>query len=172
MLEPWVARSASLPTDPLGSSVRECGAAGSVSGQTAFPLRPILRQSRSRHGHSSPLRPGARLRHSYPSGCMFLFYLLGVRLPCRWIFCQFWLWEEVQCVYLCRNLGSQSGSFLITVSISSGVIGLFRLSASSVSFGGLYFSRNLSISSRFSNFLAYSLHSNFLQCFVFLCYQL
>ena len=86
-LEPWVARSASLPavrpvylwanvvprgatrcsacpvlrhseSSPLGLSVCECGAAGSASGQTACPVRPTLRQSRSRHGHASPLRPG------------------------------------------------------------------------------------------------------------------
>ena len=37
---------------------------------------------------------------------MFIFYFLGVRLPCRLIFCQFWLCEEVQCVYLRRHLGS------------------------------------------------------------------
>ena len=37
---------------------------------------------------------------------MFIFYLLGVGLPCRWIFCQFWLCEEAQCVYLRRHLGS------------------------------------------------------------------
>ena len=36
----------------------------------------------------------------------FFFYLLGVRLPCRLIFCQFWLCEEAQCVYLRRHLGS------------------------------------------------------------------
>ena len=36
----------------------ECGAAGSASGQTACPVRPTLRQSRSRHGNASPLRPG------------------------------------------------------------------------------------------------------------------
>ena len=134
VLEPWVTQSASLPavgpglsvpecgasgcyrrsacpvlchseSGPLGFSVRECGAAGSASGQTACPVRPTLRQSRSCHGHTSPLRPGARLRPSYRSGCMFLFYLLGVGLPCRSIFCQFWLCEEVQCVYLHRHLG-------------------------------------------------------------------
>ena len=44
--------------------------------------------------------PAARLRPSYRSGCMFLFYLLGVGLPCRLIFCQFWLCQEAQCVYL------------------------------------------------------------------------
>ena len=131
-LEPWVARSASLPTvrpvylcesvgprgatprsacpvlhhsesGLLGLSVCECGVAGSASGQTACPFR---RQSGSSHGHMSPLQPGACLRPSYRSGCMFLFYLLGVGLPCRWIFCQFWLCEEAQCVYLCRHLGS------------------------------------------------------------------
>ena len=37
--------------------------------------------------------------------CLF-FYLLGVRLPYRSIFCQFWLCEEVQCVYLRHHLGS------------------------------------------------------------------
>ena len=78
-LEPWVAWSASLPavcpvylcanvgprgathhseSGPLGLSVRECGAAGSASGQTACPVRPTLCQSRSHHGHVSPLRPG------------------------------------------------------------------------------------------------------------------
>ena len=57
---------------PLGLSVRECGAAGSASGQIACPFRPTLCQSWSRHGHASPLHPGARLRPSYRSGCMFL----------------------------------------------------------------------------------------------------
>ena len=51
-----------------GLSVRECGAAGSASGQTACPVRPTLRQSRSLHSHESPLHPGARLRPSYQSG--------------------------------------------------------------------------------------------------------
>ena len=91
---------------PLGLSVRECRAAGSASGQTACPIHPTLHQSRSHHSHASPLRPGARLRPSYRSECMFLFYLLGVGLPCRWIFYQFWLCEEAQCVYLHRHLGS------------------------------------------------------------------
>ena len=93
---------------PLGLSVRECGAAGSAGGQAACPVPPTLRQSRSHHGHASPLCPSARLRPSYGSGCMFLFYLLGVGLPCCSIFCQFWLCEEVQCVYICRHLGSSS----------------------------------------------------------------
>ena len=43
---------------PLGLSVRECGAAGSASGQTACPVSPTLRQSRSCHGNASPLGPG------------------------------------------------------------------------------------------------------------------
>ena len=105
-LDPWVAWSASLPAVRPGLSVRECGPAGSASARTACTVCPTLRQSRSRHGHVSPLRPSAHLRPSYQSGCMFLFYLLGVRLPCRSVFCQFWLWEEAQCVYLCRHLGS------------------------------------------------------------------
>ena len=86
-LEPWVARSASLPafcpvylcanvgprgatrrsacpvlchseSGPLGLCVCECGAARSANGQTACPVRPTLRQSRFRHGNSSPLHPG------------------------------------------------------------------------------------------------------------------
>ena len=79
-------------------SVHACGAAGSASGQTACPVRPTLRQSRS---------------------CMFIFYLLGVGLPCRLIFCQFWLFfvfkllsffwlcKEAQCVYLCLHLSDK-----------------------------------------------------------------
>ena len=39
---------------------------------------------------------------------VFLFYLLGVGLPCHSIFCQFCLWEEAQCVYLRPHLGSQT----------------------------------------------------------------
>ena len=186
--------------------MRKCGAAGSASGQTACPVSPKLRQSRSRHGNASPLHPScpsppllpvrmnvyflfpgcrtslpfnflsvlvvrggavclptplsatlnpalsvylcanvgpqgllvvrlpalfhphsaslgptratrvlsapaARLRPSYLSGSMFIFYSLGVRLPCRSIFCQFWLCEEAQCVYLRCHLGSPGGVF-------------------------------------------------------------
>ena len=50
--------------------------------------------------------PAAHLRPSYRSGWMFIFYFLGVGLPCCSIFCQFWLCEEAQCVYLRRHLGS------------------------------------------------------------------
>ena len=42
----------------LGLSVRECGAAGSASGQTACTVRPTLCQSRSCHSNTSPLRLG------------------------------------------------------------------------------------------------------------------
>ena len=51
-----------------GLSVGECGAPGSASGQTACPIRPTLRQSRSRHSNANPLHPSARLRPSYRSG--------------------------------------------------------------------------------------------------------
>ena len=137
-LESWVTRSALLPaafvpvylcrnvgprgatrrsacpvlhhseSGPLGLSVCECGVAGSASAQTACPVCPTLRQSQSCPGHVSPLHPGARLRPSYWSGGMFLFYPLGVGLPCRSFFCQFWLCEEAQCVYLHRHLGSST----------------------------------------------------------------
>ena len=42
---------------PLGLSVSECGAAGSASARTAYPIPPTLLQSQSRHGHASPLVP-------------------------------------------------------------------------------------------------------------------
>ena len=50
--------------------------------------------------------PAARLGPSSRSGWTFIFYLLGVGLPCRSIFRQFWLCEEAQCVHLRRHLGS------------------------------------------------------------------
>ena len=99
---------------PPSLSMCKCRAAGSASGQTACPVCPTLCQSRSHHGNSSPLRPGACLRPSFQSGCMFIFYLLGVGLPCRSIFCQFWLCKEAQCVYLSRHLGSLSLGFKIS----------------------------------------------------------
>ena len=99
---------------PLGLSVCECGTAGSANGQTACPVHPTIRQSWYPHSHTSPLRPSARLRPSYQSGCMFLFYLLGVGLPCHSIFCQFWLCEEAQCVYLRSHVGSPA-LYLITL---------------------------------------------------------
>ena len=46
---------------------------------------------------------------------MFIFYFLGVGLPCRSIFCQFWLCEEVQCVYLRRHLGSPDTSLFLKI---------------------------------------------------------
>ena len=56
-----------------------------------------------------------------------------------------------------RHQGSLVGRFLITVSISVLVIGLFIFSISSwFSLGRLYLSKNLSISSRLSILLAYS----------------
>ena len=92
---------------PLSLSVRECGATWSAGGQTACPLHPTLSQSLSRHCNRSPLRPGCPSPPLLPVWMnAYFFYLLGVGLPCRWIFCQFWLCEEVQCVYLRRHLGS------------------------------------------------------------------
>ena len=67
---------------PLSLSVRECGAAG----LTACPVRPTLRQSQSCYGNASPLFRAARLRPSYQSGRMFLFYLLGCRTSLQFNF--------------------------------------------------------------------------------------
>ena len=93
-----------------GLSVRECGVAGSASGPTACPVHPTLCQSRW------PVSVPPRQRESSPPRCPSVpllpvwmnvnFYLLGVGLPCRSIFCQFWLCEEAQWVYLRRHLGS------------------------------------------------------------------
>ena len=56
--------------------------------------------------------PGARLRPSSRSGCIFIVYFLGGGPPCCSILRQFWLCEEAQCVYLRRHLGSPaSGIF-------------------------------------------------------------
>ena len=63
--------------------------------------------------------------------------------------------------------------FLITASILVGVFCLFRFSESSwFNLRRLYISRNLTISSRLSSFLAYNFHNIFLQSFVFLWCQL
>ena len=50
---------------------------------------------------------------------MFIFYLLGVGLPCHSIFRQFWLCEEVQCVYLRRHLGSPGPNIFICALLQS-----------------------------------------------------
>ena len=84
----------------------ECGAAGSARGQTACPCRPTLLQSRSCHSNGALSTPVPV--STPPTGldeCLF-FYVLGVRLPCRSILCQFWLCQEAQCVYLRLHLGS------------------------------------------------------------------
>ena len=62
------ALSSTTLSPALSVYLRECGAAGSASGQTACAVRPTLRQSQSRHGNGSPLRLSARLRPSYGSG--------------------------------------------------------------------------------------------------------
>ena len=52
----------------------KCGTAGSASARTACAICPTLRQSQSCHSHASPLHPGARLRPSYPSGCVYFLF--------------------------------------------------------------------------------------------------
>ena len=103
-LEPWVVWSSLLPLAvPPSLSMRECGATGSASGHTACPIHSTIRQAMAMQVLSAL---AACLCPSYRSGWMFLFYFLGVGLPCCSIICQFWLCEEAQCVYLCRHLGS------------------------------------------------------------------
>ena len=80
--------------------------------------------------HSASLSPptatgvlsslAASLRLSFQSGEMFIFfYFLGGGLPCRSIFCQFWLCREAQCVYLHRHLGSPQNTFCVETNIFS-----------------------------------------------------
>ena len=90
----------------LSVYLRECGAAGSASGQTACPVRPTLHQSGSRYGNTSPLRPGCPSPPLLLVWTNVIFYFLGVGLPFSSIFCQFWLCEEAQCVYLRLHLSS------------------------------------------------------------------
>ena len=134
-LEPWFAWSALLPAVPPGLSMRECGVTGRYSPH-CLPSSPPLWVRPSRFicanvglqgllvvrllapfvPHSASLGPAtatrvlpalaAHLHPSYQSGWMFIFYLLGVGPPCRSIFCQLWLCEEAQCVYLHCHLGS------------------------------------------------------------------
>ena len=84
MLEPWVTWSALFPAVSPGLSVRECGASGSARGQTACPVPPTLRQSRSCHGDqvlSTPVPVSAP-----PTGldeCLFFISLVSVPLAVR-----------------------------------------------------------------------------------------
>ena len=116
-VEPWGAtRRSACPvlrhseSGLLGLSVRECGAAGSASGQTACPVSPTLRES------SPPWLPVSAPPTSLDE--CFFFISLVVRLPCSSVFCQFWLFfvfklllaffwlcENAQCVYLHLHLG-------------------------------------------------------------------
>ena len=75
----------------------------------------------------------ACLRPSYQSGSMFIFYFLGVGLPCRLIFCQFWLCEEAQCVYLRSHLGSLAnllflGAYFVAGALQSTLCSILILS--------------------------------------------
>ena len=72
-LEPWVTRSALLPAVPPSLSVRECGATGSASGQTACPIGPTPRQSRS--PVSVPPRPRESSQPRCPSPPLLLVWM-------------------------------------------------------------------------------------------------
>ena len=64
--------------------LRECVAAGSASAQTACPVCPTLRQSRSCHSHASPLHPCAV--SAPPTGldeCLFFISLVSDPLAVR-----------------------------------------------------------------------------------------
>ena len=54
----------------------------------------------------------------------FFFISMVVGLPYSLIFCQFWLCEEAQCVYLCRHLGSQIPSTFNSSSVAKKAAGL------------------------------------------------
>ena len=106
-LEPWVTQS--LLRSPPFVVVYLCGNVGPQGLLVVRLPAPFVPHSASL-GPARATRvlstPAAHLRPSYQSGWMSIFYFLGVGLPCRSIFCQFWLCEEAQCVYLRRHLGS------------------------------------------------------------------
>ena len=91
---------------------------------------PVVRLPTPFVPHSASLGPAtatrvlsalaARLRPSYWSGWMFIFYFLGVGFPCRSIFCQSWLCEEAQCVYLRRHLGSPRTTVFLSIHLLMG----------------------------------------------------
>ena len=66
-------------SSPLGLSVHECGATGAASGQTACPICLTLHQSRSRHGHASPLHPGCPSPPLLPVWMKVVFFFLWCR---------------------------------------------------------------------------------------------
>ena len=141
MLEPWVARSALLPAvcpvylcvsvGPRGAT--RCSACPVLRHSESGPLGLSARMWGHRvcqgshclplSSHTPPVSVPPRPRESSlprlpvsapPTGldeCLF-FNFLGVGLPCRSIFCQFWLCEEAQCVYLCRHLGCPDMPYL------------------------------------------------------------
>ena len=100
-----------------GLSVRECGALGSASGQSACPF---LRQSGSRHGHASPLHSSCQSPPLLPvwmnvSSLTSWLSDFAVRFSCSSgyflfsnLLLSFWLCEEAKCIYLCLHLGQKS----------------------------------------------------------------
>ena len=90
----------------LSIYLRECGATGSASDQTACPIRPILQQFVPPWPReSSPPWLPISAPPTVVDECLF-FISLVVPLPCCSILCQFWLCEEAQCVHLHCHPGS------------------------------------------------------------------
>ena len=107
---------------PPGLSMLKCGAMGSARCRTACPVLPQSAMSLGPaccREYSLPQLPIS----APPAGLdeSFFFISLVVGLPCGLIFCQFWLffvfklllsffwlYEEVQCIYLCLHLGQNS----------------------------------------------------------------
>ena len=89
-----------------GLSVRECGASGSASGQTACPVCPTLHQSQSRHSNVSPLRPGCPSPPLLPvwMNVYFLFTWCWTSLP--FDFPSVLVVRGGAVCLLCRHLGS------------------------------------------------------------------
>ena len=68
----------------LSVYLRECGVAGSASGQTACLVCPALRQSQSLHCNASPLHPGAvSAPPTSLDECLFSIFLVLVPLAVR-----------------------------------------------------------------------------------------
>ena len=98
-LEPWVVRSATIPTVCPVYLCANVGLRGLLVVRLPAPFVP----------HSTSLGPATdKLPVSTPppglDDCLFFISLVSDFLAS--IFCQFWLCEEAQCVYLHRHLGS------------------------------------------------------------------
>ena len=96
----------------LSVYLRECGAAGSASGQTACPVGPTLCQSQSCHSNASPLHPGCPSPPLLPVWMNVYFLFPWCRNSLLFDFLSVLVVRGSQCVYLHCHLGSPCSVFI------------------------------------------------------------